>query len=65
MSRSSKTGGGPGTNQYQVRGQSRQRLKTVHGYPADQVIEWGECVWLRAGFDDIWCLPRWRSSRSR
>jgi len=51
-----RTGGGPGTNQYKVRGQSKRRPKTVHGYPADQVIRQGQCVWLQAGFDDIWCL---------
>jgi len=44
-----KTGGESGTNQYWVRGQAKRRPKTVHGYPADQVIRWGQCVWLRAG----------------
>jgi len=52
----SKTGGGPGTNQYQVRGQAKRRPKEVCGYPADQVIKRGDCVWLRVGFDDPWCL---------
>jgi len=56
MSRPSKTGGGPGTNQYQVRGQAKRRPKTVHGYPADQVIERGECIWLHTGVDDARCL---------
>jgi len=56
MSRPSKTGGGPGTNQYKVRGQSRAAERLVYGYPPDQVIKRGKCVWLRAGFDDIWCL---------
>jgi len=51
-----KTGGGPGTNQYKVRGQSKRQPRAVHGYPAGQVIKQGECVWLQAGFDDIWCL---------
>jgi len=51
-----KTGGGRGTNQYKIRGQAKRRSKTVHGYPADRVIKRGQCVWLRAGFDDIWCL---------
>jgi len=61
MSRPSKTGGGPGTNQCRVSGQSECQPKTVRGYPADQVIKRGQCVWLRAGwasFDDIWCLER-------
>jgi len=51
-----KTGGGPGTNQYKVRGQSKAAERLVYGYPANQVIKRGQCVWLRAGFDDIWCL---------
>jgi len=29
---------------------------TICGHPADQVVKRGQCVWLRAGFDDIWCL---------
>jgi len=56
MSRPSKTGGGPGTNQYQVRGQSKAAERLVCGYPPDQVIERGQCVWLRTGVDDTWCL---------
>jgi len=56
MSRPSKTGGGPGTNQYQVRGQAKRRPKTVYGYPADQVIKRKDCIWLRTGVDDAWCL---------
>jgi EAL domain-containing protein (putative c-di-GMP-specific phosphodiesterase class I) len=28
---------------------------TICGHPADQVIKRGHCVWLRSGFDDIWC----------
>jgi len=56
MSRPSKTGGGPGTNQYKVRGQAKAAERLVCGYSADQVIKRRECVWLRAGFDDIWCL---------
>jgi hypothetical protein len=51
-----KTGGGPGTNQYKVRGQSKATEHLVYGYPPDQVIKRGKCVWLRTGFDDIWCL---------
>jgi len=51
-----KTGGGSGTNQYQVRGQSKAAERLVYGYPPDQVIKRGKCTWLRAGFDDIWCL---------
>jgi len=56
MSRPSKTGGGPGTNQYQVRGQAKAAERPVHSYPPDRVVRRGDCVWLRAGFDDIWCL---------
>jgi len=56
MSRPSKTGGGPGTNQYKVRGQAKAAERLVYGYPPDQVIKRGKCVWLRTGFDDIWCL---------
>jgi hypothetical protein len=52
----SKTGGGVGTNQYQVRGQAKRRPKTVHGCLVGRVIKRGQCVWLRAGFDDVWCL---------
>jgi len=56
MSRANKTGGGPGTNQYKIRGQSKRRVRKVSGFPADQVIKRGQCVWLRTGFDDVWCL---------
>jgi len=49
-----KTGGGVGTNQYKIRGQAK--TNQIHGYPPDEVVRRGECVWLRAGFDDIWCL---------
>jgi len=56
--KTNKTSGGVGTNQYKVRGQSKRRPKTAHGYPPDQVIKRGKCVWLRAGFDDIWRLRR-------
>jgi hypothetical protein len=58
----SKTGGGPGTNQHRARGQAKQRSKTVCGYPADQATKRGKCMWLRAGFDDIWC-PKHRQIR--
>jgi len=51
-----KTGGGPGTNQYRVRGQAKAAERLVYGYPADQVVERGNCVWLRTGVDDAWCL---------
>jgi len=50
----SKTGGGPGTNQYRMRGQSKAR--TIYGYPANQVVRRGVCVWPRGRLDDIWCL---------
>jgi len=33
-----------------------KRAETICGYPADQVIEDGNCVWLRSGFDGVWCL---------
>jgi len=61
VARRSKTGGGVGTNQYKIRGQAKatggdKRPKEVCGHPADQVIKRGNCVWLRATFDDIWCL---------
>jgi hypothetical protein len=56
MAKLSKTGGGPGTNQYKVRGQAKAADHLVHGYPPDQVIERGECIWLRTGVDDAWCL---------
>jgi len=36
--------------------QAERRPKTVCGHPADQVVKRGGCVWLRSGFDDIWCL---------
>jgi len=32
------------------------QASTVCGHPGDQVIKRGNCVWLRSGFDDIWCL---------
>jgi hypothetical protein len=52
-----KTGGGPGTNQYQIRGQAKTRLPdTIAGYPADQVSVRGDCVWPQSGPDDLWCL---------
>jgi len=45
-----------------IRGQTtatsntKRQTKTVCGYPADRVVELGDCVWLRGKFDDIWCL---------
>jgi len=56
MSRANKTGGGPGTNQYKVRGQAKRRPKAAYGYTSDQVIKRGDCVWPRAGVDGLWCL---------
>jgi len=32
------------------------RSEIIGGYPANQVVKRGGCVWLRSGFDDIWCL---------
>jgi len=32
------------------------RSATVYGYPAGQVTKDGDCVWLRSGVDDVWCL---------
>jgi len=55
-----KTGGGRGTNQYRVRGRAKaaddKRPQEACGYPADQVVKRGDCVWLRTGFDGTWCL---------
>jgi len=62
MSTFNKTGGGKGTNQYKIRGQAKatsnaeHQTETACGYPADQVVELGDCVWLRGEFDDTWCL---------
>jgi len=56
MGNSGKTGGGPGTNQYKVRGTAKRRVRKVNGFPADQVSRWRQCVWWRSGYDGIWCL---------
>jgi hypothetical protein len=62
MGMANKTGGGSGTNQYKIRGQAKaasntkRQTKTVCGYPVGRVVELGDCVWLRGGFDDVWCL---------
>jgi hypothetical protein len=56
VSRPNKTGGGPGTNQYKVRGQAKKQPKTLHDHLPHQVVKRGDCVWLRGTFDDIWCL---------
>jgi len=52
----SKTGGGPGTNQHQVRGASRQSARQARSDPPSQVVKRGDCAWPRGAFDDIWCL---------
>jgi len=50
---------------YGPRGGQRVRLRQLpppkhpesfRGYPADQVIEYGDCAWPRSGVDDVWCL---------
>jgi len=52
----SKTGGGPGTNQYKVRGTGK--AGHTHGGLPDQgeCQRHGDCVWPGAGLDDAWCL---------
>jgi len=30
--------------------------ESFRDYPADQVIEYGDCVWPCSGVDDVWCL---------
>jgi len=53
----SKTGGGVGTNQYQIRGQAKARPSyEAYGYSASQVVRRGRCVWPRTGVDGPWCL---------
>jgi hypothetical protein len=38
----SKTGGGPGTNQYKIRGVGKRNPAAAYGYPPDQ-LNWAAC----------------------
>jgi len=56
MSRSGKTGGGRGTNQYKIRGQAKRRSKAAAPSAPIQSFRCGQCVWLDGGPRGAWCL---------